>query len=97
MAGDSIEVSSVALARGWSVAVRRQGGYDDVLAAGLARLLLWSDSGRLSTVGDEQGAWNLYLRTWRPGAHDRGSPEQRAQLRAKWGRNYGLAVAEVGR
>jgi hypothetical protein len=42
--------------------------HDDVLAAGLARLLLWSDPGRLPAVGDEQGAWNLYLRTWRPGS-----------------------------
>lgn len=71
--------------------------HDDVLAAGLARLLLWSDPGRLPAVGDEQGAWNLYLRTWRPGAHDRGLPEQRAQLRAKWAVNYARAVAEVTR
>ncbi|WP_313461019.1 hypothetical protein [Achromobacter sp.] len=40
---------------------------DDVLAAGLARLLLWSDPGRLPVVGDADGAWNLYTRTWRPG------------------------------
>jgi hypothetical protein len=40
---------------------------DDVLAAGLARLLLWSDPGRLPAVGDADGAWALYLRTWRPG------------------------------
>ncbi|QKQ48473.1 hypothetical protein [Achromobacter denitrificans] len=71
--------------------------HDDVLAAGLARLLLWSDPGRLPAVGDVQGAWNLYLRTWRPGAYERGSPEKRAELRAKWGRNYALAVAEVTR
>lgn len=68
---------------------------DDVLAAGLARLLLWSDQGRLPAVGDEQGAWALYLRTWRPGAYARGTPAQRAELRAKWGRNYALAAAEV--
>ncbi|MFY2035866.1 hypothetical protein ACOTDT_18905 [Achromobacter xylosoxidans] len=70
---------------------------DDVLAAGLARLLLWSDPALLPVVGDEQGAWNLYLRTWRPGAYERGSPAQRAELRAKWGRNYAFAVAEVVR
>lgn len=40
---------------------------DDVLAAGLARLLLWSDPHRLPAVGDAEGAWKLYLRTWRPG------------------------------
>ncbi|AYD65290.1 hypothetical protein DVB37_16220 [Achromobacter sp. B7] len=40
---------------------------DDVLAAGLARLLLWSDPGRLPAVGDADAAWALYLRTWIPG------------------------------
>lgn len=41
--------------------------HDDVLAAGLARLLLWTDPYRLPALGDAQGAWDLYLRTWRPG------------------------------
>lgn len=41
--------------------------HDDVLAAGLARLLLWTDPRPLPAVGDAQGAWDLYLRTWRPG------------------------------
>lgn len=40
---------------------------DDVLAAGMARLLLFTDPKRLPELGDEKGAWNLYLRTWRPG------------------------------
>lgn len=40
---------------------------DDVLAAGLARLLLWSDPKTLPAIGDADGAWSLYLRTWRPG------------------------------
>ena len=41
---------------------------DDVLAAALARLLLFTDPRRLPAVGDVQGAWDLYaLRTWRPG------------------------------
>lgn len=40
---------------------------DDVLAAGLARLLLWSDPNALPKLGDVEGAWQLYLRTWRPG------------------------------
>lgn len=68
---------------------------DDPLAAGLARLLLWSDPGRLPAVGDEEGAWALYLRTWRPGAHARGTPEQRADLRKKWASNYARAVSKV--
>jgi hypothetical protein len=40
---------------------------DDVLAAAAARLLLFTDPKRLPEVGDENGAWNLYVRTWRPG------------------------------
>ncbi|WP_063588223.1 hypothetical protein [Achromobacter ruhlandii] len=41
--------------------------YDDVLAAGVARLLLWTDPKALPSVGDGDAAWALYLRTWRPG------------------------------
>lgn len=40
---------------------------DDVLAAGLARLLLWTDPHKLPAVNDVDGAWELYLRVWRPG------------------------------
>jgi len=69
--------------------------HDDVLAAGLARLLLWSDPGQLPAAEDVDGAWRLYLKTWRPGAYDRGTAEQRAELRAKWGRNFAAAVREV--
>lgn len=69
--------------------------HDDVLAAGLARLLLWSDPLPLAEVGAEEASWALYLRTWRPGAYARGAPAQRAELRAKWSRNYAMAVDEV--
>lgn len=41
---------------------------DDVLAAGLARLLLFTDPKRLPSADDVAGAWDLYAkRTWRPG------------------------------
>jgi len=41
---------------------------DHVLAAGLARLLLFTDPRPLPELGDAQGAWRLYaIRTWRPG------------------------------
>lgn len=40
---------------------------DDVLAAGVARLLLFTDPLRLPAMDDPDGAWGLYLRTWRPG------------------------------
>lgn len=40
---------------------------DDVLAAGFARLLLWSDLMRLPALGNAAGCWELYTRVWRPG------------------------------
>lgn len=40
---------------------------DDVLAAGSARLLLYTNAKPLPKVGDEAGAWMYYLNTWRPG------------------------------
>ena len=65
---------------------------DDVLAAVVARLLLWTDPLKLPKLGDAEGAWQLYLRTWRPGAYARGTPAQRAELCAKWGRSYAQAL-----
>lgn len=41
--------------------------HDDVLAAAFARLLLWTYPKALPSLGDEQAAWDLYLRVWRPG------------------------------
>jgi hypothetical protein len=41
--------------------------HDDVLAAATARLLLFTDPRRLPDTTDTKGAWNLYIRTWRPG------------------------------
>ncbi|HEN8798217.1 TPA: hypothetical protein U8251_000763 [Pseudomonas putida] len=66
-------------------------GRDPILAAALARLLLWTDPKPLPAAGDEQGAWALYLRVWRPGAYDR-QPEE---LRAKFKRNYAAALKAV--
>ena len=58
---------------------------DDVLAAGFARLLLWTDPKALPALGDEAGAWGLYLRTWRPG-----KPRP-----AHWAGNYRQALLAV--
>lgn len=69
--------------------------HDDVLAAGLARLLLWTDPKALPKLGDAEGAWQLYLRTWRPGAYERGTAAQRAELQAKWDRNYAQALKAI--
>lgn len=40
---------------------------DDVLAAAIARLLLWTDPKPLPALGETDQAWDLYARTWRPG------------------------------
>ncbi|PZP58290.1 hypothetical protein [Pseudoxanthomonas winnipegensis] len=64
---------------------------DDVLAAGFARLLLWSDPAPLPAVGDVNGAWQLYLRTWRPGAYTNGTAAQKVRLRDKWAGYYATA------
>lgn len=40
---------------------------DDVLAATFARLLLWTDAKPLPKTDNPWGAWDYYLRTWRPG------------------------------
>lgn len=40
---------------------------DDVLAAGFARLLLWTDPKPLPSVEAEDAGWAYYLRNWRPG------------------------------
>lgn len=59
--------------------------HDDVLAAGLARLLLWSDPLPLPKVGEVAKAWDYYLRTWRPGKPHR----------ATWDGLYAQAMDEV--
>ncbi len=68
---------------------------DDQLACAFARLLLWSDPSPLPQLGDEQGAWSLYHRTWRPGAFDRGTAEQQAEVLARWHGSYSAALAAV--
>jgi len=42
--------------------------HNDVLAGVFARLLLWTDPHPLPTISDgPTAAWDLYVRTWRPG------------------------------
>ena len=71
--------------------------HDDVLGAAFARLLLWTDPKPLPALNDVDGAWQLYLRTWRPGAYTRGTAEQKAALRKKWGTYYAQAMQEVSK
>lgn len=59
--------------------------HDDVLAAGLARLLLWTDPHKLPEIGDVDGAWDLYIRTWRPGKPHRST----------WNEMYARAMADL--
>ncbi len=48
-------------------AVYEQLEFDDVLAAGFARLNLWWHAARLPRIGDTEAAWAYYIATWRPG------------------------------
>lgn len=57
---------------------------DDILAASFARLLLWADPHPLPAVEDEGGAWEYYVRNWRPGKPSRG----------RWVNSYGEALKE---
>ncbi|MCY1304658.1 hypothetical protein D9M70_544190 [compost metagenome] len=59
--------------------------HDDVLAAALARLLLWTDPARLPALGAASQAWDLYLQTWRPGKPHRQT----------WDALYAQALEEV--
>ncbi|HDR9585231.1 TPA: hypothetical protein QDC22_007535 [Burkholderia stabilis] len=59
---------------------------DDVLAAGLARLLIFTDRAPLPAVGDVANSWTLYAkRTWVPGKPRPGD----------WPENYFSAVRFV--
>lgn len=64
---------------------------DDVLGAAFARLLIWTDPNAMPAPTDTEAAWRLYLRTWRPGAYERGTDAQRQELRAKFNRNHAAA------
>ena len=68
---------------------------NDTLDAALARLLLWTDRAALPAVGDVEGAFQTYLRVWRPGAYTRGLFSARKALRDKWSRNYAKALDQV--
>lgn len=63
-------VRNLCMARGVNVsadAIWRAMLTDDVLGAGMARLLLWTDQDKLPALGDVDGAWGYYVRNWRPG------------------------------
>lgn len=54
--------------------------FNDVLAFGLGRLLLYTDPKSLPEIGDAQGAWDLYQRVWRPGKPHRNTWDELYQM-----------------
>lgn len=59
--------------------------FNDVLAFGLGRLLLYTDPKALPEIGDTQATWDLYNRVWRPGRPHRQT----------WDELYSIAVKVV--
>lgn len=59
--------------------------HDDVLAMAIGRLLLWTDPKPLPELGKVEEAWQLYLRTWRPGKPHRN----------RWDACYAAALREI--
>ncbi len=59
--------------------------HDDVLAAGVARLILFADPRPLPPMDDEALTWATYLRCWRPGKPRPGD----------WSENHAAALVQV--
>jgi hypothetical protein len=57
--------------------------WNDTLAYWVARLFLWMDPPPLPAIGDTAGAYETYLRVWRPGKRND----------ATWPVHYGAAAA----
>jgi hypothetical protein len=68
-----------------SVLIHSRLEFDDILAAGFARLLLWTDIKQLPAVdASHDETWDYYIRNWRPGKPKRESwDEFHAQARAQ--------------
>ena len=60
--------------------------WNDALACVVARLCLWLDPAPLPVIGDASGAWDYYVRNWRPGKPGTD----------RWASAYTTAVAAVG-
>lgn len=95
--GTFMHARTLAASRGyhnWSLgAMFERLEHDDIFAAGMARLLLWTDPYRLPTNAVDGFA--AYIRTWRPGAYARGSREQQEMIEARWLQAYKLAIGCV--
>lgn len=79
-----------------ATAVHKAMEFNDELGFQFARLNLWTDRERLPppTVSNEDEAFDLYLRVWRPGAAN--TPAGRAKCALRWRRAWKLAVRAVG-
>ena len=60
--------------------------WNDTLACAMARLLLWMQPPALPAIGDKEGAWQYYLKAWRPGAPHRHT----------WDARYDTALKAAG-
>lgn len=64
---------------------------NDELAAGFARLLLWTDPQKLPALGNVDDAFDLYIRAWRPGDYARNP----VGVRQRWTGSYLHAMQAV--
>lgn len=62
---------------------------DDVLAAGVARLIFFADPHPLPSADDAPGGWDCYVRNWRPG---KPKPDTWAAFHAAARRTFGVTV-----
>jgi len=60
--------------------------WNDTLAACMARLLLYTDPRALPATGEQDAAWEYYIRNWRPGM-----PHPQS-----WGARYDKAMELAG-
>ena len=64
--------------------------HNDVLAAAIARLLLWTLPRRLPE--SEEGGLGQWVDAWRPGAWWRGDGPKRDRLRARWTESWAVGT-----
>lgn len=85
-AGPLVELCNLHKVIATPEAIWRELETNDVFAAGVARLMLWTDSQSLPALGNAAGAWNTYaVRVWRPGRPHRET----------WDKFYSLALGAV--
>lgn len=91
--GDLGYSSPTNLMPAWLTSAHEALKHNDVLAAAIARLLLWTLPQALPT--DADGGLAQYLDAWRPGAYTRGNADARERLRLKWTGNWNRAQQAV--